>query len=61
MHTEHGGWEESNQVWDAPRAARRGGEEVREAPWWPGLWEEAAAQVGELCWAGPGEDWGASR
>lgn len=61
MHTEHGGWEESKEVWDATRVVRCRGEEVREAPWWPGLWEEEAARVGELCWAGPEEGWGESR
>ena len=61
MHTAHGGWGGSEEVWGALWGVGCRGEEVLEAPWWPGLWEVAVARNGELCWVGPEEDWGESR
>lgn len=61
MHTAHEGWEDSKEVWDAPRVAGYRGEEVREALWRPGLWEEEVAWVGEWCWVEVEEDWAGSR
>lgn len=60
MHTAQGGWEDSKEVWDAPRV-RYKGVEVRGVLGGPGLCEEEEARAGELCWGGPEEDWGESR
>lgn len=61
MHTGQGGWEGSGEVWGAPRVAGCRGEEVREALWWLGGWEEEVARDGELCWVGLEERWDESR